>query len=400
MARQRLEVADVVRAHRERFIAARGGRLSAAERRVLDDLAACRTAACGGHVERCDACGFERIAYNSCRNRHCPKCQGAARAAWLAEREAELLPVGYFHVVFTLPHELGALALQNKQTLYALLFRAVAQTLTTIAADPRRLGAEIGVIAVLHTWGQNLEHHPHIHCLIPGGGLAFDQSRWVPCRRRFFLPVRVLARYFRGAFLRELGALFEAGALQFHGQRAHLVDPAAFRAFLAPLARRPWYVYAQPPFGGPGPVLRYLARYTHRVAIANSRLVAMDDERVTFRWKDYRVGDQPRLLTLSAIDFLGRFLLHLLPRGFQHVRHYGFLANRSHEAKLARSRQLLAAMSSAHDATPAAQATPAAAERRSRCPHCPGGRLVCVLVFTPGVSLQGFARPPLHHDTS
>ena len=385
MARQRLELADVVRAHRARFTTYREGRVSAAERRVLDDIVACRTAARGGHVERCDACGHLRIAYNSCRNRHCPKCQELARAEWLADRQQEVLPVEYFHVVFTVPQEIAALALQNKKLLYALLFRASAEALREIAADPQHLGAELGFLSVLHTWGQTLEHHPHVHCVIPGGGLAPDGSTWVSCRPGFFLPVRVLSRLFRAKFLYHLKRAFRRGKLGFHGQLTPLRSASAFRSYLKPMFRREWVVYAKPPFGGPAQVLDYLARYTHRVAISNHRLVSMTADSVTFTWKDYRLDGQKRTMTLDATEFLRRFLLHLLPKGFMRIRHYGFLANRCRHAKLDRCRQLLAAAPS-----------PSPLDRTDgteplQCPQCRRGRMACILVFAAGDATADFA---------
>ena len=305
------------------------------------DIAACRTAALGGHVEECDRCGHQQIAYNSCRNRHCPKCQATAAAQWLEAREAELLPVEYFHVVFTLPAALGPIALQNPRVVYGLLFRAAAETLQQIAADPKHLGAEIGFLAVLHTWGQNLEHHPHVHCVVPGGGLSPDGSRWVACRPGFFLPVRVLSRVFRGKFLALLRAAFDQGKLSFHGKLGALADAGEFRRRLAASAQTEWVVYAKPPFGGPEQVLKYLARYTHRVAISNRRLVALEDGEVTFHWKDYAHGGGQKTMTLKAIEFIRRFLLHVLPSGFVRIRHYGFLANRVCREKLALCRALL-----------------------------------------------------------
>src|SRR5712672_2451287 len=289
-----LEVADIFRRHGEAFRQAQAGHLGRTERRVMGAIEACRTAALGGHVERCAECGLIRIAYNSCRNRHCPKCQGPARAAWLVERQAELLPVPYFHVVFTLPATVAEIAFQNKARVYAILFKAASETLRKIAADPRHLGAEIGFIAVLHSWGQNLHHHPHVHCLVPGGGLSLDGTRWVSCRPGFFLSVRVLSRLFRRLFLEKLIAAHKAGHLKFFSNHAALADPQAYATHLAPLRRTEWVVYAKRPFGGPEAVLAYLSRYTHRVAIANSRLIACDRTGVTFRWKDYRADGRDR----------------------------------------------------------------------------------------------------------
>jgi hypothetical protein len=304
-------------------------------------IQACRTAALGGHVERCTDCGLIRLAYNSCRNRHCPKCQGPARAAWLAEQQAELLPVPYFHVVFTLPASATEIAFQNKAVVYAILFKAAAETLSTIAADPRHLGAEIGFISVLHTWGQALQHHPHVHCLVPGGGVSLDGTHWVSCRPGFFLPVPVLSRLFRRLFLEKLGEAYERGKLEFFAGLTGLADPAVFARRLAQLRRREWVVYAKRPFAGPEAVLAYLGRYTHRVAIANSRLVALAGGEVSFRWRDYRHHNKNKVMTIAADEFIRRFLLHALPDGFHRIRHYGFLANRRRADKLALCRQLL-----------------------------------------------------------
>jgi len=294
-----LEVADVFRRHGDAYRRACDAHLGRVERRVMSAIELCRTAALGGHTEACADCGLVRCAYNSCRNRHCPKCQGQAREEWLAARQAELLPVPYFHVVFTLPAPVAEIAFQNKETVYAILFRAAAQTLRMIAADPKHLGAEIGLVAVLHTWGQNLHHHPHVHCVVPGGGPSLDGTRWVSCRPGFFLPVRVLSRVFRRLFLDELRAAFEAGHLGFFGDLAGLAEPAAFARCLRDLRRVEWVVYAKPPFGGPEQVLKYLARYTHRVAISNSRLTALEDGRVSFRWKDYAHGGGRKVMTYS-----------------------------------------------------------------------------------------------------
>jgi len=329
----------------------------------------CRTAALGGHTEACAECGLVRCAYNSCRNRHCPKCQGAARAEWLAARQAELLPVPYFHVVFTVPAAAAEIAFQNKETVYAILFRAAAEALRTIAADPKHLGAEIGLVAVLHSWGQTLQHHPHIHCLVPGGGPSLDGTRWVACRPGFFLPVRVLSRLFRRLFLAELDAAFAASRLGFFGDLAALAEPAAFARRLKELHRVEWVVYAKPPFGGPEQVLAYLGRYTHRVAIANARLVGITDEHVAFRWRDYRHHSRAKVMTLAADEFIRRFLLHTLPDGFHRIRHYGFLANGHRAAKLALCRSLLD--------TATVTSTPDAESRTSRqeparCPCCGG----------------------------
>jgi Putative transposase/Transposase zinc-binding domain len=368
-----LEVADIFRRHGEAYRQTRAAHLSRTERRVMGAIEACRTAALGGHIERCADCGLVRIAYNSCRNRHCPKCQGPARAAWLAERQAELLPVPYFHVVFTLPAPVSEIAFQNKAAVYAMLFQAAAQTLSTIAADPRHLGAEIGFVAVLHTWGQNLHHHPHVHCLVPGGGLALDGTRWVSCRPGFFLPVRVLSRLFRRLFLEKLGAAFEAGNLVFSGTLVRLSAPSAFVRLLAELRRVEWVVYAKRPFAGPQAVLAYLGHYTHRVAIANSRLIALTGGQVSFRWRDYRHHHKNKVMTLAADEFIRRFLLHTLPDRFHRIRHCGFLANRHRTDKLARCRKLLsltAPASANDDKEPRRLPDPAP----DLCPCC-GGRM-------------------------
>ena len=337
-----LEVAEVFRRHGAAYRQAQAGHIGRVERRIMGAIVACRTAALGGRVERCADCGVIRVVYNSCRNRHCPKCQGLARAQWLAERQAELLPVPYFHVVFTVPAPIAAIAFQNKATLYAILFRAAAETLRIIAADERHLGAEIGVVAVLHSWGQTLQHHPHIHCLVPSGGLSTGGTRWIACRPGFFLPVRVLSRLFRRLFLEHLQVAHAAGRLSFFGNLAGLAGEAAFARRVAELRRVEWVVYAKRPFAGPAQVLSYLGRYTHRVAISNSRLVKLDDGQVTFRWRDYRHHDKRKLMTLTAAEFIRRFLLHALPDGFHRIRHYGFLANGQRAAKLALGRQLLA----------------------------------------------------------
>ena len=370
--RTSLEVADVFRRHGAAYRQAHDGHIGRVEHRVMGAIEACRTAALGGHVEQCADCGFTRQAYNSCRNRHCPKCQGLARAEWLAERQTELLPTQYFHVVFTVPAPIAEIAFQNKAIVYGVLFKAAAETLRTIAADPKHLGAEIGLLAVLHTWGQNLHHHPHVHCVVPGGGPSLDGTRWVSCRPGFFLPVRVLSRLYRRLFLESLQAAFEAGALGFFGD---LAQPAAFAPLISQMNQIDWVVYAKPPFGGPSQVLAYLGRYTHRVAIANSRLVNIDDDKVAFGWKDYRHHDKAKVMTLAADEFIRRFLLHTLPEGFHRIRHYGFLANGHRAAKLALCRRLLAA--------PTPRPAPPAADYREQylrltgrsldvCPCCAG----------------------------
>ena len=336
-----LEVADIFRRHGDAYRRAHEGRIGRTERRVMSAIVACRTAALGGRVDACDDCGATRIAYNSCRNRHCPKCQGLARAQWLAARQAELLLVPYFHVVFTLPPVAATIAFQNKAVVSAILMRTAAETLSTIAADPRHLGAELGITAVLHTWGQNLQHHPHVHCVASGGGPSLDGKRWINCRKGFFLPVQVLSRFFRRLFLAEMHKAFNAGSLVFCGDLAKLAHPVIFARQLDALRRLDWVVYAKPPFGGPEQVLAYLGRYTHRVAIANSRLVALDEGSVRFAWKDYRHGGHIKVMALEAGEFIRRFLLHTLPDGFHRIRHYGFLANGARTERLARCRQLL-----------------------------------------------------------
>jgi len=339
MLRPRLEVADVFRQFGAAYRAAHA--LTGAQQRVMRAIECCRTAALGGHLERCDTCGHERPTYNSCANRHCPKCQALAKAAWLEARRAELLQTEYFHVVFTVPDEIAAIALQNKAVGYAILFRATAETLRTIAADPQHLGAELGFLAVLHTWGQTLLHHPHVHCVVPGGGLAPDGSRWIRCRPGFFLPVRVLSRLFRRLFLAQLQAAFDRGQLHFAGTLDGLRDPAAFAQYLAPLRQAEWVVYAKSPFGGPEHVLEYLGRYTHRVAIANHRLLAIAEGQVRFLYRDYRDHDRQKSMMLEADEFIRRFLLHVLPGGFHRIRHYGFLGARVRGVKLARCQHLL-----------------------------------------------------------
>jgi len=369
-----LEVADIFRRHGEAYRNAHAGHLGRVERRIMGAIEACRTARLGGHVQRCTECDFVRIAYNSCRNRHCPKCQGTARAAWLAERQGELLTVPYFHLVFTLPAAAAEIAFQNKAAVYAILFKAAAETLSTIAADQRHLGAEIGFIAVLHTWGQNLQHHPHIHCLVPGGGLSPDSRRWVSCRPGFFLPVRVLSRLFRRLFLEKLRAAFDTGRLAFFGALARLADGAAFTGCLAELRRIEWVVYAKRPFASPAAVLAYLGRYTHRVAIANSRLIALAANRVSFHWRDYRHHNKNKVMTLSADEFIRRFLLHALPDGFHRIRHYGFLANRQRVEKLALCRALLAAADVAIPVSGGEERPQFAGHAPDSCPCC-GGRM-------------------------
>ena len=368
----------------------------------MSAIESCRTAALGGHVARCEKCAHTVIAYNSCRNRHCPKCQGAAAKQWLAEREADLLPVPYYHMVFTLPAPIGDIAYQNKSVIYDILFKASAETLTTIAADPRRLGARVGITSVLHTWGSALTHHPHVHMIVPGGGITPDGARWVSCRPGFFLPVRVLSRLFRRLFLEQLLAAHEAGLLRFFGDRAHLDDASAFAAYLAPLRKSEWVVYSKRPFGGPQAMLAYLSRYTHRVAIANSRLIAFDDEGVTFKWKDYRAEgrDRQKIMTLAADEFIRRFLIHVLPSGFHRIRHYGLFASGTRAENLARARELLGAAQSeseAADASNSADDEPSALS--PPCPCC-GGRMIVIETFQRGGSPRSRPTTAIRIDTS
>jgi hypothetical protein len=385
-----LEVADVLHRHGEAYRRAHDAHLGRVERRVMSAIELCRTAALGGHTEGCTDCGLVRCAYNSCRNRHCPKCQGAARAEWLAARQADLLPVEYFHVVFTLPPPAAEIAFQNKQVVYSLLFRAAAETLRTIAADPKHLGAQIGLVAVLHTWGQALLHHPHLHCVVPGGGPSLDGLRWVACKPGFFLPVHVLSRLFRRLFLEGLQAAFKARELRFFGELTALADAAAFRRRLAELRTVDWITYAKPPFGGPAQVLAYLGRYTHSVAISNARLVSVTDHEVAFRWKDYRHNGRSRIMTLDADEFIRRFLLHTLPDGFHRIRHYGYLANGCRAAKLALCRRLLG------DAPNESAEPPKSGPIPPRpCLHC--GGLVVLLAILPRRSGR---RAVLREDSS
>jgi hypothetical protein len=368
-----LEVGDIVRAHGDAYRARHP--VSPQQARVLRRLAECRTAALGGHVDACAACGFTRISYNSCRDRHCPKCQASKRAAWLETRLERLLPVGYFHVVFTLPALLSPLVLHNQRLLYDLLFRAASATLLTLAADPHRLGAQVGVTAILHTWGQNLLFHPHLHCVVTGGGLAPDGQRWVAGRRRYLLPVKVLGKLFRGKFLAGLKKAYKAGQLKFTGSVIHLGDPRAMQQLLQQLYSQNWIVYAKRPFGGATQVFRYLGRYSHRVAIANSRLVSMDDDRVSFRWKDYADNHRTKVMTVSAEEFLRRLLLHVLPKGFVRIRHFGLLASVNVTTKLQRCRQLLGQETSSGPQPAKSwidRVLQWTGQDPRRCPHCQG----------------------------
>jgi hypothetical protein len=381
MSEHRLEVADVFRKYEKEFFTTWGHVLSSAQRKAFQAIRDCRTAALGGrveYVEQCDTCGHLAISYNSCRNRHCPKCQSMARAKWLADREAELLPVPYFHVVFTLPQQIGSLALQNAREIYGILFRAASETLFTIAADPKRLGASIGFLAVLHTWGQNLHLHPHLHCVVPGGGLSPDGAKWINCRKpSFLLPVQVLGSRFRNVFLTYLSEAFEEGKLQFHGKMAALNSPQAFQALCRRAAKVKWVVFAKAPFGGPEQVLKYLARYTHRVAISNSRILSIEDGNVSFQWKDYEDGNKPKVMTLAATEFIRRFLLHILPAGFVRIRQYGFLANRARKQKLALCRTLLGAPTVRMETKPRSNRDEEPHEPvRKSCPVCKIGHLI------------------------
>jgi len=385
--RPALEVADIFRAHGSAWRDAQRGHLSLAQLKVMSAITQCRTAALGGHVLRCDGCGLEQVSYNSCRNRHCPKCQSSAAKRWLDARQADLLPVEYYHVVFTLPASIAEIAYQNKAALYGLLFDIAAQTLLRIAADPKHLGASIGATLVLHTWGSALTHHPHVHGIVPGGGLAPDGLRWIACRPGFFLPVRVLSRLFRRRFLEELQRLHDGGELRFFGEHAALANAAAFKAWLTPLRECEWVVYAKRPFAGPQAVLAYLSRYTHRVAISNSRLLSMDERGVAFRWKDYRAKGKTRhkAMTLSPQEFMRRFLLHVLPSGFHRIRHYGLLANGNRRDNLALARELLHATppppdESADDASTAPAPT-------FVCAHC-GQAMVVLQAFLRDCSIR------------
>ena len=401
MERLKLEVADILRRYGATYRDEHETSLSPAQRRVMQAITACRTAALGGHVEACDSCEHQRIAYNSCRNRHCPKCQSLARAQWIEHRQEELLDTQYFHVVFTLPEEVAAIAYQNKTVVYNLLFAATAETLRTIAADPRHLGAEIGFFAVLHTWGQNLTHHPHLHCVVPGGGLCTGGQRWIACRPGFFLPVRVLSRFFRRRFLELLEQAFDGGELEFFAALQDLRERNTFQRYLEPLRDKEWVVYAKAPFAGPEQVLDYVGRYTHRVAISNNRLLNIEDGKVSFRWKDYRDDSAQKIMTLEADEFIRRFLLHVLPQGLQRIRYYGLMGNRHREEKLAKCRQLL----DMAPKMPADTDVEAPSDYRDRyqaltgvslhqCPICRVGRMLAVGQITRP------SPPPLILDTS
>jgi hypothetical protein len=402
LPRPPLEVADIFRAHGPAWRRANAGHVSLDQLKVMSAIESCRTAALGGHVARCEKCSHTLIAYNSCRNRHCPKCQGLAAKEWLAEREAELLPVPYYHLVFTLPAAIADIAYHNKAVIYDILFKAAAETLTTIAADPKHLGARIGFTAVLHSWGSALTHHPHVHIIVPGGGVSRDGQRWVSCRPGFFLSVRVLSRLFRRLFLERLATVHATGRLQFFGDHARLAERRAFTAYLTPLRKAEWVVYSKRPFGGPETVLAYLSLYTHRIAISNSRLVAFDDSGVRFKWKDYRANgrDRAKVMTLAIDEFIRRFLTHVLPGGFHRIRHYGLFANGGRTDNIARARHLLNA--------PTPQRAPADADSSGDsgphalshpCPCC-GGRMIIVETFERGSTPRYRPTVPIRIDTS
>jgi hypothetical protein len=396
--RPKLEVADVFRRYGQAYRQNHGASMSAEQRRVMAAIEVCRTAVLGGHLERCDKCGYEHNCFNSCRDRHCPKCQSLAKAQWIEHRQAELLECPYFHVVFTVPEEIAAIAYQNKDVVYDILFHSTAETLKTIAADPKHLGAEIGFFAVLHSWGQNLMFHPHLHCVVPGGGLSADGQRWVHCRARFFLSVRVLSRLFRRLFLESMEKEFHSGKLQFFAALEFLRDPHAFAARIAEAKETDWVVYAKRPFAGPQQVLDYVGRYTHRVAISNNRLIDIDNGRVKFHWKDYHDNSEIKAMDLESGEFIRRFLLHVLPEGFQRIRYYGFLANRDRRKKLALCRQLLGMQTSS-------QATAVKDYRElyqeltgrslTRCPRCQQGQMVIVESLPPAL-----CRVPIPLDSS
>ena len=403
MPRPGLEVADIFRAHGAAWRQANAGHISLGQFKVMSAIERCRTAALGGHVVRCETCPHTHIAYNSCRNRHCPKCQAAVAKEWLAAREAELLPVPYYHVVFTLPSAIADIAYQNKAVIYDLLLKVSAQTMITIAADPKRLGAKIGVTSVLHTWGSAMTHHPHVHMIVPGGGLSPDGKRWISCRPTYLLPVPVLSERFKRQFLKRLRAAHKAGHLKFFGEHQHLADRKTFATYLAPLKRIKWYVNTKRPFAGPRQVLAYLSRYTHRVAISNSRLIAMDDNGVTFKYKDYRVEGRKRYktMTLGTHEFIRRFLTHVLPRGFHRIRHYGLFANGGRAKNIATARLLLGMAKPPPDldtAEPTEDLNNEPAILACPCPKC-GGRMIIIETFERGSTPRNWP-PPEGIDSS
>ena len=397
MIRPQVEVADIFRKYGAQYRQLHGASMSRQQHRAMRAIEICRTAVLGGHVDQCDLCAHQRNFYNSCRNRSCPKCQALARAKWLEARMAELLPVPYYHVVFTVPQEIAAVAFQNQKVVYTILFRAASETLRTIAADPKHLGAKIGFLAVLHTWGQNLLHHPHLHCVIPGGGLSPDHTQWIPCRKKFFLPVRILSRMFRGKFLAYLKQAFEAGKLNFFENLQPLADPLSFSRMLQRNRKPEWVVYAKRPFGDPAQVLAYLGRYTHRVAISNNRLLELQNDKVTFQWKDYSNGSSKGTMTLDAHEFIRRFLIHVLPKGFSKLRYFGFFSNRHRIRNLSLCRQLLNA--------PPAETDPQDLDWKSRyekitgesldsCPVCHQGHMLVVEILYPLWKRRSHSRPP------
>lgn len=392
MPRARLEVADIFRKHGPAWRRANAGHISLSQLKVMSAIEACRTEALGGHVAACTKCSHQHIAYNSCKNRHCPKCQGPAARDWMAARAEDLLPVEYFHVVFTLPAEIARIALWNKRAIYGLLFRASAETVTTIAADPKRLGARVGMTSVLHTWGSALTHHPHIHMIVPGGGLSRDGNQWVACKPGFFLHVRVLSRLFRRLFIEGLMALHRSGDLAFYSDLKGLAETGAFANWLAPFRKIEWVVYAKPPFGGPEAVLAYLSRYTHRVAISNQRLFSADANTVAFRWKDYRIksGDRQKVMRLTTDEFIRRFLMHVLPDGFHRIRHYGLLASAQRKTNIAKVRALIGASPSEQE--PPSEDDPTPFTLREPCPCC-GGTMLIIETFKRGQVPRSRAPP-------
>ena len=392
MSKRALEVADIFRMHGPAWRRANAGHVSLGQLKVMSSIEACRTEALGGHVAACTKCEHRHIAYNSCKNRHCPKCQGPAARDWMAARAEDLLPVEYFHLVFTLPAEITRIAYWNKKAVYGLLFRASAQTVATIAADPKRMGATVGMTSVLHTWGSSLTHHPHVHMIVPGGGLSPSGTRWVACKPGFFLHVRVLSRFFRRLFIEGLLALHRAGELAFFGDLTRLANLDTFTSWLAPLRKSEWVVYAKPPFGGPAAVLAYLSRYTHRVAISNSRIVSADATTVAFRWKDYRIknGERQKVMQLATPEFIRRFLIHVLPDGFHRIRHYGLLASGNRKAKIAKVRVLLGAEVVENQSPPTAEIIPLTL--REPCPDC-GGQMRIIETFRRGQKPQTRAPP-------
>lgn len=394
MSRAKLEIADIFRAHGPTWRRDNAGHVSLAQLKVMSAIEACRTEALGGHVAGCTKCGHHHIAYNSCKNRHCPKCQGPAARDWMEARAEDLLPVEYFHVVFTLPAEIARIAYWNKRAVYGLLFKSSAQTVMTIAADPRRMGARVGMTSVLHTWGSALTHHPHVHMIVPGGGLSPGGSRWIACRPGFFLHVRVLSRLFRRLFLEGLMDLHRAGKLAFFGDLEELAEAGAFAAWLAPFRKSEWVVYAKPPFGGPEAVLAYLSRYTHRVAISNARLVSADANTVAFRWKDYRIkrGDRQKVMRLATPEFIRRFLIHVLPDGFHRIRHYGLLASSTRKANITKIRALLCLQRPEDPVAPSAEAEAAPLTLREPCPCC-GGPMRIIEIFRRGQKPMSRAPP-------